>query len=318
MGPGEPLLRARLQRVARSRLFAYVAALATVGVVLLVALPAFYSPQNLANLVRRSIPLLCVSMGQMAVILIAGIDLSVGAVMSISTAVASSVMVHSIGGAVFVVLVVGALVGVGNGLGTTKAKINPFVMTLGVMSVVEGMALYVRPRPGGYIPRGFVDVVLARWGSIPVAPLIILLLLVGAGYVLLNKTTFGRRLYAIGGNEEAARLAGVSVDLHKVLAYVVCGVFSALGGLYMTARIACGDPTVGAPYLLDSIGAVVIGGTALTGGQGTLGGLLMGVLIFASLGNLFNLLGVDMYWQYVFRGLILVTVVAVSWARAKS
>jgi len=299
------------------RFLIYSSALALLLAVLSVALPRLYTGQNMSNLLLRTIPLLSVSVGQMVVLLIGGIDLSVGAVLALATAVASSLMVHGIGLACFAVVVLGGLVGLINGLGTTKANINPFVMTLGTMSIANGVALYVRPRPGGYVPRAFVDSVLAYWGPVPIVPLLILFWILAAGFLLLSKTTFGRRLYAIGGNEEAARLMGVNVDLHKILAYVICGFFASLAGLYMTARIACGDPAVGGAFLLDSIGAVVIGGTSLTGGRGTLSGTLLGVLIFSTLSNVLNLLNVNIYWQYVFRGLIVISVVAVSWARER-
>lgn len=296
------------------RIYSYSLAVGLFLIVLFVALPQFYTAQNMSNLLLRAIPLLSVSVGQMVVLLIGGIDLSVGAVLSLATAIASSLMVHGIGLACLAVIVIGGLVGLVNGLGTTKVNINPFIMTLGTMYVVNGVALYLRPRPGGFVPRVYVDFILAHWGSVPVAPLFIFFSILAIGFLLLSKTTFGRHLYAIGGNEDAARLMGINVGLHKILAYVISGLFASLAGLYTTARIACGDATVGGPFLLDSIGAVVIGGTSLTGGRGALSGTLLGVLIFSTLSNVFNLLNVNIYWQYVFKGLIVISVVAISWA----
>ncbi len=300
-----------LSRLSRRRFVGFFLLLGLM-ITLSIELPQFYAAQNLSNLLLRAVPLLCVALGQMIVILIAGIDLSVGATLSLATAIASHLMVRSIPLAILSILAAGMFIGLINGLGAVKAKINPFVMTFGTSSVLNGVTLYIRPSPGGYIPRVYVNTILAYWGSVPVGPLFILCLVLIVGFWLLYKTTYGRHLYAVGGNEEAARLAGINVAVCKILAYIVCGLFASLAGLYMTARIASGDPAVGGTFVLDSIGAVAVGGTALTGGRGTLWGTLFGVIIFSVLSNIFNLLNVNIYWQYVFKGLIVIGVVGFS------
>jgi ribose transport system permease protein len=304
------------QRFVNVDLLIYLCAVGLM-IAIFIELPQFRTVQNLSNLLLRTIPLLCVALGQMILLLIGGIDLSVGATLSLATAIASHLMVHSIPLAILSILMAGMLIGLINGLGATKMNINPFIMTLGTLSVINGVTLYIRPRPGGYIPGAYVNAVLARWGSVPIVPLLIFCLILIVGFVLLYKTTYGRHLYAIGGNEEAARLAGINVAAHKILAYVICGLFASLAGLYMTARITSGDPAVGGAFLLDSIGAVVMGGTSLAGGRGALGGTLFGVIVFSTLSNVFNLLNINIYWQYVFKGLIVISVVGISWARER-
>ena len=281
-------------------------------IVLIVTVPNYRTMQNASNLFLRNVPLLCVCLGQMIVMVAAGIDLTVGPVLALATAIASELMGLSIGLTVVVVLLAGAMVGVINGLGVTKAKINPFVMTMAMGAIVNGVTLYIRPRAGGYIPKCFSKAVLAQWEAVPVVPIGIFVVIIIAGYILLQKTIYGRHLYATGGNEEAAKLAGIKTHVTTILAYVICAVLASLAGLYMCARIESGDPFIGGAYVLDSIGAVVIGGTALTGGQGTLWGTLFGVIVFGMLGSVFNFLGVSMNWQYVLRGLIVIGVVGLA------
>jgi ribose/xylose/arabinose/galactoside ABC-type transport system permease subunit len=145
-----------------------------------------------------------------------------------------------------------------------------------------------------------------------VVPLLLFVSLVVCAGIVFQKTVFGRHLYAVGGNRDASRLAGIHTDGVTVGAYVLSSLFAALGGLYMTARISCGDPSFGAPFQMDSITAAVIGGAALTGGRGNAVGTMFGVILVVMLGNIFNLVDIDIYWQQVIRGLILLGVVGFS------
>lgn len=280
--------------------------------------PGFGTVRNMNNLLNRSIPLFCVGFGQTIVMIVAGIDLTVGAVLSLGTAIASSVMGINVFVGVLAVLASGVFIGFINGLGSTLGRINPFVMTLGMMEIIRGVALYIRPKPGGYVPPIFVKTVLAKWGNFPVSGLLIVSLLVLAGNVLLFKTTWGRHFYSAGGNEEAARLAGIKVHRTKILAFMACGFLAALGSLYMAAKIGSGDPSIGASFFLDSIGVAVLGGAALTGGKGSCWGTLFAVIIFCMVANILNLLDVNYYWQEIVRGCIIITVVAVSFLGERS
>jgi ribose transport system permease protein len=282
---------------------------------LMILLPQFRSPQNLSNILLRALPLLAVAFGQTIVLLGAGIDLSVGAVIALSTTLASVSLDTNMLGGILLVFAGGMFVGLFNGLGVTYLRINPFLMTLGTTIITGGIALYVRPYPGGIIPMSYVNFVLARIGLFPLTPFLLFILLIAIGIIILRKSRFGRHLYAVGGNKDAARLAGINTNRVLIGTYVLSGFFAAFAGLYMTARICCGDPGVGAGYQMDSIAAAVMGGTTLTGGRGTMGGTVMGVIMLAMLGNIFNLLNFNIYWQNILRGLILIAVVASAQVR---
>jgi ribose transport system permease protein len=263
----------------------------------------------------RSIPLLGVAAGQTFVLIGAGIDLSVGSVLSLATAVASVTMEHNLILGIVLTLASGMAVGLLNGIGITKFRINPFLMTLGTTIIASGISLYIRPYPGGTIPDQFVDFMLGSVGGVPLVSVLFFALIAGMGFVVLRKSRFGRHLFATGGNIDAAKLAGIRIDAVLVTSYVISGFAAAFAGLYMTARITCGDPAVGAPFQMQSITAAVLGGTALTGGRGGIVGTVIGVVILVMLGNVFNLLDINIYWQMVLRGLILVFVVGFSQLR---
>lgn len=307
----------KLSRIKKQPVIGLYVSVLLVIIILLIALPQFRTARNLSNILLRIVPLLAVSTGQTIVLLGAGIDLSVGAVLAFSTTIASVSLSANIVGGIFLVLLCGMGVGLVNGLGVTKLRINPFIMTIGTTIIVGGISLYIRPYPGGEIPSEYVNFVLAKTGVIPVTPSILGIAIFLIGVIGLRKHQFGRHLYAVGGNLEAARLAGIQTNAILIGSYIASGFFAALAGLYMTARIACGDPAVGAPYQMDSIAAAVLGGTALTGGRGGMAGTLVGVILLAMLGNIFNLLNINIYWQNVIRGLILIGVVASSQFRIR-
>jgi ribose transport system permease protein len=284
---------------------------------LMIGLPQFRTAQNLSNILLRALPLLAVSFGQTLVLIGAGIDLSVGAVVALSTTVASVSLDKTIAGGVILVFFSAMLVGLVNGLGVTILRINPFLMTLGTMIITGGVALFIRPYPGGIIPTEYVDFVLSGIGAFPLIPFLLFILVIVLGLTILRKSRFGRHLYAVGGNPDAARLAGINIKWVLTGTYIASGFFAAFTGLYMTARICCGDPGVGATYQMDSIAAAVLGGTALTGGRGSMEGTVVGVILLAMLGNIFNLMSINIYWQNILRGVILVLVVALSQLRMR-
>lgn len=279
-------------------------------------LPPFRTPLNLFNLLLRSIPLLGVAAGQTFVLIGAGIDLSVGSVISLATCVASVTMEYNLILGIVLTLVSGMAVGLVNGIGITKLRINPFLMTLGTTIIVSGVSLYLRPYPGGTIPQAFVDFMLGTVGGVPVICFVFFVVIAGVGIVVLRKSRFGRHLYATGGNLDAAKLAGIRTDSVLIASYIISGFAAAFAGLYTAARITSGDPQTGSPYQMQSITAAVLGGTALTGGRGGIFGTVIGVVILVMLGNVFNLLDINLYWQQVLRGLILILVVGFSQFRA--
>lgn len=274
--------------------------------------PTFRSFENISNILVQAVALGIVSSGQTFVILSSGIDLSVGSVMSLAGALASVTMQDSslaILLGVMLGLGMGAGIGFANGISIAKLKIDPFIVTLATMSIAQGVALYYRPYPGGYIPRSYALWLTGNLGPLPV-PGVLLASVCVLGFVLLHKRAFGRYVYALGNNEEVARLSGINVTGVKVFIYMISGVMSAVAGLFFAARMRSSDPLVGAPFTLDSIAAVVIGGSSFDG-RGSIIGTIAGVFIITILSNILNLLNVSPLYQYIFKGLILIIAVAV-------
>jgi ribose transport system ATP-binding protein len=295
----------------------YTGALLLAGALLLLAAYTagqsryFFTERNLGNLVIQIVPLALASIGQMTVILLGGIDLSVGPLISLVTAIASFTVVEGPGGwsGVLPCLVTGLIIGALNSLLIVWLRIPDLISTLATYSVVFGLALVVRPSPGGSVSEGFADLVTMRLGWFPVAGLA-LLAISAIGEILLVKGRIGARLYAIGSRPEAAFVAGIRVDTIRCLAYLFCGFMSALAGLVVTARIGSGDPQAGSQFTLSSITAVVVGGTSVFGGRGTLVGTLFGATLLVTLQNALNQLHVTAYYQYVWTGALLLLAVA--------
>jgi len=204
------------------------------------------------------------------------------------------------------------LTGLINGTIIAKGKIAPFIVTLGMMTAARGAALlYTGGRPIGNLSDSFRFIGQGSLLGIPV-PILIFLFVGVVSYLLLNKTKFGKYIYAIGGNEQAARIAGINVDKYKIMLYAYAGLLSSVAGIILTSRIASGQPTAGTMYELDAIAAAVIGGTSLAGGIGTIGGTIIGALIIGVMNNGLDLLNVSSYWQQILKGAIITTAVLID------
>jgi ribose transport system ATP-binding protein len=273
----------------------------------------FLTERNLGNLLLEIAPLVLVSIGQTAVILIGGIDLSVGPLISLTTAVASYVLVSNsssaIASGVALCLAVGVIVGALNGFIILRLGIPDLISTLSTYSIVTGLALTVRPSPGGSISETFSDAATLRIGSVPVIGVLAVILGV-AGEIFLLRARIGTRLYAIGSNIEAAFVAGIRVGRVRFLAYLFCGLMAALAGLVIAARIGSGDPQSGSQFTLASITAVVVGGTSIFGGRGTMIGTLLGAVFVVLMQNALNQLHVTAYYQYIWTGALMLSAVA--------
>lgn len=270
--------------------------------------PYFSRPYNLNNLVLQSAALIIVSVGQTFVLLTAGIDLSVGATISLVVTLLARTMVEepwSMALGIPLGLAAGALVGLINGVTITRLRINPFMATLATLSIVQGIAYILSTRPRSILPRGFSPILLGNVGPIP-GPVILLLFILSGSAIIISHTRFGRHIVAVGSNEHATRLSGMDTDRVKVLVYMVSGLLAGLAGLFVAARSRAGDPLIGTNFPFDSITAAVLGGVSLFGGEGSVFGTLGGVLIIAILGNLLNIHGVSSNYQYVLRGALLV------------
>lgn len=297
-----------------SRLFV----LALLCIVLTAASPVFLTASNALNVLRVASLLVILGLGQTIVILTAGIDLSIGSVLTFSSVIAASALKAGVPLPLALAsgLVVGAALGLLNGLMVAVVKLPPFIATYGMMWVAAGFAVVLLK---GHVIYGFEDDFRFRGVGnlvgVPM-PIIIMVALWIPSYLLLRHTTFGRSLYAVGANQEAARLSGMKKDQTLILAYTLSGFLAAAAGLVFVARLNASEAGIGANLLLPAIAAVVIGGTSLFGGEGGIVGRLIGALIMTLAQNGMNLLGIESVWQGVVLGaLIVIAVLLDQWAR---
>jgi len=275
--------------------------------------PDFRTPRNAVNILRQAVLLGIVSTGQTLVILTRGLDLSVGSTISLGACLTSGIMLgrgELILPVFLLVLLIGTVIGAGNGLIVTRLKVPPFIATLGMMSIVQGSLLLYTKRAIGWVPTSFLFFADGQIGFVPF-PVLFYALLFLAFFIFLKKTTFGRYIYATGGNEEIARLSGIQTRFVVLITYSLSGFLAALAGLFLASRLAMGDPLGGEGYELNSIAAVLVGGTSLAGGRGGLMGTLAGVLIMTVVGNILNLMNVPGFWQWIVKGLIIIGAVSV-------
>jgi galactofuranose transport system permease protein len=277
----------------------------------------FLGAYNIAEMLRYNAMFALIALGMTFVIMTGGIDLSVGSVVALASVVAALLTPYGDLPAYLGPLLVGTLVGLLNGLLITRAGIPPFIATLAMLLAARGLALILAgPTAGVSIDfgGGFMQVGSGNLAGVPI-PVIITLLCYAAGAVLLNHTRFGRHVLAIGGNEEATRLAGLPVDRIKLLVYALSGGLAGLAGMLLAAQTFTGLPTAGAGWELSAIASVVVGGTLLTGGLGSVGGSLVGALLLGLIFNILNfengqgLISLSAFWQEVIRGLFLLVVV---------
>jgi ribose transport system permease protein len=275
----------------------------------------FASVDNVLTILRLASTIGVVSIGMTFVITGGGFDLSVGAILALSSVWATTFATQNMAEdthwliMVFAALAVGAACGVVNGVLIAYGKVVPFITTLAMLAAARGLAEIISERRTQIVSvDGFRDAFSSDVLGVPLL-VIIFLLVAAAGWVLLNRTTFGRRTLAVGGNPEAARLAGINVNRHTVMLYVLVGLCCGLAALMLVSRTTTGSATHGLYYELDAIAAVVIGGTLLSGGRGTIVGTVFGVLIFATLSNVFTLNNQDTSTQAVAKGLIIVVAV---------
>ncbi|WP_456238400.1 ABC transporter permease [Priestia abyssalis] len=276
--------------------------------------PAFLNANNLLNVVRQISFIGIVAMGVTMIIITTGIDLSSGSVIALVSVVVAS-YAHP-GDSLFVAIAIGlgigALCGFINGAVSAKGKIPPFIATLGMMTAARGLALlYSDGRPIPNLSDSFMFLGKGEIAGIPF-PIIVFIVMGIISHLLLSKTKFGKYTYAIGGNEQAARICGINVDRYKIMIYTYAGLLAAIAGMMLTARISVGQPSMGVMFELDAIAAAVIGGTSLAGGVGTIAGTMIGALIIGVLNNGLDLLGVSSYWQQILKGAIIVSAVLID------
>jgi ribose transport system permease protein len=295
--------------------YGMVAVLAGLVVVATILYSGFLAPDNLLIVLSQSAPLGVAAVGMTFVIIAGGFDLSVGAIFATAGTIAAKVSIdHSVTLGILAALGLGLVLGIVNGVLVARFNINPFVATLGTTSVYAGgILLYSDSQPYTVTKASFMELGAGSVGGVPLS-VIVLVAVFGVGALLLHKSTYGRRVFSVGGNAEASRLSGVPVRLVRGSTYALSGLLAALGGVMAASRLGVGQGDVGANLALDAIAVVVIGGTSLAGGEGRIWRSGVGLLILAVLDNIFFSLAVDSNWQLITKGAIVVLAVAADQA----
>jgi ribose/xylose/arabinose/galactoside ABC-type transport system permease subunit len=300
--------------------YSNVLALIVILVVASLLSPYFLSTRNIFNVLRGATMVGIVAIGMTYVILNRGIDLSVGSLVGLSAALTASFADYGIGIAASIGLVSGLVLGLANGLMITKLRLQPFIATLGMMIFARGLVFVYTNGSNIVVDKptdAFTWLGSAYIGPVPV-PVVVFVLIWALCALVLRYTVFGRDIFAVGANEEAARLSGINVDRNKIRVYCISGVLAAFAGVIMASRLTVGEPNGGTLFELDAIAATLIGGTTFDGGVGSVHGTVLGVLILAFLSNVLNLLNISPYSQMLLKGVIIVLAVVVSeWRKRK-
>ncbi len=297
------------------RKLASLLSLVLISLVLSILKPDFFTVDNIFTIGLQMAVIAIMSLGEMMIIISAGIDLSVGSVMALSGITATLLMSGGVSTvlAITIGIMVGAFCGLINGFLTAVGRLPAFISTLGMMGIARGVALIIT---GGVpifgLPSSFAVVGDGRILNVLPVPVLVLVVLAIVAHIVLSNTAFGRYTFAVGGNYEAARLAGINVTAHLIKIYAVAGFLYGIAGIILASRLSTGQPTAGTGYELDVIAACVIGGASLSGGEGTILGAILGALLIGVLRNGCNLLDVSAFWQQVAIGAIIVVAVFVD------
>jgi ribose transport system permease protein len=305
--------------------FQSLIALLLLCVTLAILTDKFFTAENGLNVLRQVAVNICIATGMTLIVLTAGIDLSVGSVLALCGAVTAGLFKNGLEfasadlyvgftvlGAILGGLLLGALLGWFNGFTVTKFNVPPFVATLAMLTIARGFTmLYTKGHPISNLGKDFAFIGSGSLLGIPV-PVWIAIVVVLIAVFITQKTKLGRYIYAIGGNEQAAKLSGININKVKMTVYATAGALAALGGIIVTARLDSAQPNAGISYELDAIAAVVIGGTSLGGGKGSVWGTVMGAIIIGVLNNGLVLLNVSPFWQQVVKGGVILLAVIID------
>lgn len=283
--------------------------------------PTFLQANNLMNLMRQLIINGFIALGMTFVILTGGIDLSVGSTLAVTSAIFAGLLQNGMNTilAILIALGLGLILGLINGFLITKGKLAPFIVTLATMTIFRGLTLvYTDGRPIAG-PKDNFDFQFLGKGQFFGVPFQVILFALAflILWTILNKTALGRKIYAVGGNEKASFISGINIDKVKISVYVISSLMAVLSGLVLTSRLNSAQPTAGVAYEMDAIAAVVLGGTSMAGGSGSLTGTLIGILILGVLNNGLNLLGVSSFYQQIVKGIVILIAVLIDRKRNK-
>ncbi|HBU13320.1 MAG TPA: ribose ABC transporter permease [Clostridiales bacterium] len=288
--------------------------LAALIIILAIVSEQFLTVGNLLNVARQVVIMSVLGIGVTFVIIGGGIDLSVGSIVALASAFSAGAMTAtgSLPLAILVAVITGLGCGLLQGFLITKFSLAPFAVTLGGMSIFRGMTLlYTDGIPISNLPADFRWFGAGTFGQFPV-PVVILIIVAVVAYLVLSKTKLGRYVYAIGSNENTTRLTGINVNFYRTMTYVIAGLCCAIAGLVLTGRINSAHPYAGQGYELNAIAAVVIGGTSLAGGEGTIYGTIIGALVIGIIENGLNLLQINAFWQEVAVGAVIIVAVIID------
>lgn len=293
-------------------LFAFLLLMMSAAVIIS---PVFRKTENIVNLLARTVPLAFIALGQTVALLIGSVDLSVGALASIVTALGAIIISPASGRAATVLWLVGSLTislifGLLNAFFIVKLRLSPLLATFCTGLIGQGIALAMIPRPTGYISSEAIVFLVYTKGPFQM-PFVYFCVVLIFLYFFLHYVRVGHYFYAVGGNERNAKISGINVAQVKALGHVLASFFAGIGGIFLTCRIRCGDPTVGTPLTLDSVIAVLLGGTTFSGGQASIIGSVLGCLLLSFLSNIMNILGISSFYQYILKGLLFATAVVV-------
>jgi ribose transport system permease protein len=291
----------------------------------------FMTVDNGWNVMRQISVNICIAVGMTLVVLTSGIDLSVGSVLALCGAITAGLLKYGIEipgvnlfigftvlGAIVAGMLTGAITGAFNGWTITRFKVPPFVATLAMLTIARGLTmLYTKGFPISVLGDSFAHIGTGWFIGIPL-PVWISAVVVLTAVIITGKTPLGRYIYAIGGNENAAKLSGINIKRVKIIVYAMAGTLAAVGGLIVTSRLDSAQPNAGISYELDAIAAVVIGGTSLSGGRGSIWGTVLGAVIIGVLNNGLVLLNVSPFWQQVVKGLVILLAVIIDKANSKN
>ena len=290
-------------------------------VVLTIASPAFLTIDNMTNVLLQLSVIGMISVGMTFVIIVRGIDVSVGSIVALSSVIGTYYLIYQkvnplLG--ILIMILVSVVLGLFNGIGVAYLKMPAFIVTLATMQMARGVALAISGGQAWYnLPPLFKMIGNSKLGPVPL-PVLLFALCALTGYIILSKTVFGKQVYAVGGNPVAAKVSGINVDMVILLTFLLSGIFVGISSVTITSRMNCYFPQVGQNYEFDAIASVVIGGTSLFGGEGWIGGTILGVLIMGVINNALNLLNVSPFFQLVAKGLIIFLAVLIDTLKTRS
>lgn len=297
--------------------------LALIVLIVLVSVinPGFLQANNLLNLLKQLTVNGFIAFGMTFVILSGGIDLSVGSILALSSVLTLGLYNAGVGMffSILIGILLGGILGMINGILITKGKLAPFIVTLAAMTIYRGMTLiYTNGRPIAGDKENYLFKFLGRGLILNIPfPVILFFIAFAILYIILNKTAFGRKVYAVGGNEKASFISGINTDKVKIIIYTISGVMASIAGLILASRLNSAGPQAGVSYEMDAIAAVVLGGSSMTGGKGRLSGTLIGAIILGVLNNGLNLLGVSSFYQQIVKGIVILLAVLIDRKRNK-